>query len=173
MTNAGNIRASSERNEEAGTGYSLIKCSSETTLSYFAIDEDIDERFVLLDNETLKSLIPKAGPRLKFKKLSNSFIQTSTNFSSEPISDSTTPLCNTDVTFSNPIVVPTASVDPLTILPNSVSNISDSDVSSVNTNSSKNQCNIVTTIFLQMILNHFYTPIPLSSPLSTSGQKKK
>ncbi|GFS50344.1 hypothetical protein NPIL_176691 [Nephila pilipes] len=85
-----------------------------------------------------KSLISKAGLRLKFKKYLNSFIQTS-SFSSEPISDPTALLCNTDVTFSNPIAVPTASVDLLTILPHSVCNTSDSNVLSAN--SFSNHCN--------------------------------
>ncbi|GFT79789.1 hypothetical protein NPIL_673161 [Nephila pilipes] len=58
-----------------------------------------EESFVLLDNETLMYLIPIDGPRSKFKKYLNSFIH-STNFSSETFSDSTAPLCNTDVSFS-------------------------------------------------------------------------
>ncbi|GFS93213.1 hypothetical protein NPIL_52541 [Nephila pilipes] len=136
--------------------------------------EGIDEEsFVSLGNETLKSLIPKAGAGFKFKKYLNSFIQTS-NFSSESISDSTAPLSNTDITFSYPDVVPTASNDPQTILPHSVCNIYDSDVSSVNTNISNNQCNIADYLSLNDSESLFSsTPIPLSSPSSTSCQKKK
>ncbi|GFT39637.1 hypothetical protein NPIL_55801 [Nephila pilipes] len=136
-------------------------------------DESIDEEsVVLLDNEALMSLIPKAGTRLKFKKYLNSFTQT-TNFFSVPISDSTGPLCNTDATFYNPVAVPTTSIDILTLLHHSLRNISDFDVSSVNTNGCNNQCNILLDLSLNDSESLFdYTPIPLSSPMSTSGQKE-
>ncbi|GFT73293.1 uncharacterized protein LOC106175700 [Trichonephila clavipes] len=85
-------------------------------------NEGIDEEsFFLLDDETMKLLIPKAGPRLKFKKYLNSFIEAS-NFSSVPTSDSTVPTCNTDITYS-------CINDSLTIFPHPVSDISDLDAS--------------------------------------------
>ncbi|GFY32913.1 uncharacterized protein TNCV_4025371 [Trichonephila clavipes] len=84
-------------------------------------NEGIDEESFLLDDETMKLLIPKAGPRLKFKKYLNSFIEAS-NFSSVPTSDSTVPPCNTDITYS-------CINDSLTIFPHPVSDISDLDAS--------------------------------------------
>ncbi|GFS82863.1 hypothetical protein NPIL_108121 [Nephila pilipes] len=131
--------------------------------------ENIDEEsFVLLGIETLKSLITKSGPRLKFKKYLNYFFQT-TNFYSELIFDSRVP---PDVTFSNPIAVPTASVDPLTILPHSGCNISDSDVSSDNNNSSNNQCNIVHDLSLNDSESLFYSYSNILSFINIWPEKK-
>ncbi|GFV79997.1 uncharacterized protein TNCV_1182852 [Trichonephila clavipes] len=85
-------------------------------------NECIDEEsFFLLDDETMKLLIPKAGPRLKFKKYLNSFIEAS-NFSSVPTPDSTVPPCNTDITYS-------CINDSLTIFPHPICDISDLDAS--------------------------------------------
>lgn len=38
-------------------------------------DEDIDEEaFLLLDEDTIKNLVPKVGPRLKFLRLFREFV---------------------------------------------------------------------------------------------------
>ncbi|GFV98825.1 uncharacterized protein LOC106175700 [Trichonephila clavipes] len=79
-------------------------------------NEGIDEESFFLLDETMKLLIPKAGPHLKFKKYLNSFIEAS-NFSSVPTSDSTVPPCNTDITYS-------CINDSLTIFPHPICDIS-------------------------------------------------
>ncbi|GFT73800.1 uncharacterized protein TNCV_1327952 [Trichonephila clavipes] len=93
----------------------------EEYLSNFENEGIDEESFFLLDDETMKLLIPKAGPRLKFKKYLNSFIEAS-NFSSVPTSDSTVPPCNTDITYS-------CINDSLTIFPHPVCDIFDLDAS--------------------------------------------
>ncbi|GFQ93078.1 hypothetical protein TNCT_640371 [Trichonephila clavata] len=125
------------------------------------LDEGIDEEsFFLLDDDTLKSLIPKAGPRLKFKKYLNSFIESS-NFSALPTFDSPAPPCNS---FSNSVT------DSLTIFPHPVCNISDD--SHANSDSANNESSIHDISLNYSDPLSSSTPLPLLSPLSTSSRKK-
>ncbi|GFQ93662.1 uncharacterized protein LOC106175700 [Trichonephila clavata] len=68
----------------------LKEWKMEEYLSNFENEGIDEENFFLLDDDILKSLIPKAGPRLKFKKYLNSFIESS-NFSALPTFDSPAP----------------------------------------------------------------------------------
>ncbi|ROI15540.1 hypothetical protein DPX16_0772 [Anabarilius grahami] len=44
-------------------------------IAYFVADEEIDEEaFLLLDEDTIKNLVPKVGPRLKFLRLFREFL---------------------------------------------------------------------------------------------------
>ncbi|GFQ94323.1 uncharacterized protein TNCT_416771 [Trichonephila clavata] len=138
----------------------LKEWKMEEYLSNFENEGIDEESFFLLDDDTLKSLIPKAGPRLKFKKYLNSFIESS-NFSALPTFDSPAPPCNS---FSNSVT------DSLTIFPHPVCNISDD--SHANSDSANNESSIHDISLNYSDPLSSSTPLPLLSPLSTSSRKK-